>query len=113
MRSITVAWDGTKYMTYFVQDGSNRWQVESYLIEPLEVMVDWIEKGILPKYSYRWFMPVKNQAEYKRNQYAQRIARGVCYRCKKPVMDINPRTRIEYTRCKEHREMKNDNRTDA
>lgn len=52
-RHIIVSQTNGKYLTEFWQGDERKWVVLSYIIEPHEVMVDWIEKGILPKYTYR------------------------------------------------------------
>jgi hypothetical protein len=41
-----------KYVSTFYEDGAKRWTVVSYIIVSHEVMVDWIERSILPEYSY-------------------------------------------------------------
>jgi hypothetical protein len=52
MRYIIVRMVDNKYITEFNQDGQLMWQITSYIIVTHEIMVDWIEKGIHPEWTY-------------------------------------------------------------
>jgi hypothetical protein len=53
LRTVMIHKDSNgKYISTFYADGVKKWTVASYIIVSHEVMVDWIEKSILPEYSY-------------------------------------------------------------
>lgn len=52
MRTILVYQKQGKYIVEFRMGNIIEWVVTSYIIVSHEIMVDWIEKGIHPEWSY-------------------------------------------------------------